>query len=309
MGRADRGRHRCKRFRTHRRCDRRRGRTGRLHDRVPPRPRRARRPAAGEDRLPPREGLRRRPDPARHQAARRHGHRRLRGGGLAAQQGPAHHRRRTPARTALARAGRLPRLRTGAPPRGLRRTARAAGREGRRPALRAVQRDRPRPGRPRRRPHRGRDGQTGRGETERHLPRPGGGRRRRQLLPALPRHGPAPRRQASDGRRRAHLLHQPAARRRLSGGLAGAVGPARARAPAAARLRLDLRHGRRHLQRRPRHPQQLQRLPRTGLARGAQGVVRLDARGGATPPRTCRARSAAPRCPWRSTASRTTRAG
>ncbi len=49
--------------------------------------------------------------------------------------------------------------------------------------------------------------------------------------------------------------------------------------PAAARLRLDLRHGRRHLQRRPRHPQHLRRLQGAGLARDPQGVVRLHAGG------------------------------
>ena len=47
----------------------------------------------------------------------------------------------------------------------------------------------------------------------------------------------------------------PPARRRLAGVLAGAVGPAGPGEPAAARLRLDLRHRRRHVQRRPRHPQ------------------------------------------------------
>jgi hypothetical protein len=51
------------------------------------------------------------------------------------------------------------------------------------------------------------------------------------------------------------------------------------RGPAAARLRLDLRHGRRHVQRRPGRPQHHVLLQGAGLARGPQGLVRLDARG------------------------------
>ena len=62
-------------------------------------------------------------------------------------------------------------------------------------------------------------------------------------------------RRPPDGRRGPHLLPQPAARRRLAGDLARALGRrARAVTP-AARLRLDLRRRRRHQQRRPRHPQ------------------------------------------------------
>ena len=68
------------------------------------------------------------------------------------------------------------------------------------------------------------------------------------------------------------------ARRRLHGVLAGAVGPAAAAGPAAARLRLGLRHGRRHRQRGPRHPELLEDFKAAGLARGPQGVDRRDAR-------------------------------
>ena len=117
---------------------------GRLDDRVLPGQGRTRRAAAGEDRVPAREGLRRRPDPARHQAAGRDGHRHLRGGRLAAQQGPADHRRRRPPPAGLAGSRLLPGLRPGPQARRLRRAARPPGAEGRRPAVRALQRRRAR---------------------------------------------------------------------------------------------------------------------------------------------------------------------
>ena len=126
--------------REQRRRDRRRGRSRRFDDRVLPGQGRAGRPAAGEDRLPAREGLRRRPDPACDQAARRDGHRHLRGGRLAAQQGPAHHRRRRPPPAGLAGPRLLPRLRPRPQARRLRRAAGPPGAEGGRPAVRALQR-------------------------------------------------------------------------------------------------------------------------------------------------------------------------
>ncbi len=272
-------------LRKHRRCDRRRRGASRLRHRLPPRQVRTRRPPAGEDRVPAREGLRRRPHPARHQAARGHGHRHLRGGRLAAQQGPADHRRRCTPPVGLARPRLLPRLRARPQARRLRRAARAQRPEGRRPALRALQRRRPDPRRAHRPDHR-RPRQARRGETRSHLPRAPGGRRRRQLHPPLPRDGPAPPRGPPDGRGRTDVLHLATPRGRLPGVLAGAVGPPRRRGPPAARLRLDLRHGRRHLERRPRRPQHLRLLQGAGLARGAEGVVRVHAGGLGYTPKT-----------------------
>ena len=63
-------------------------------------------------------------------------------------------------------------------------------------------------------------GRAGRGD----LPRAAGRGRRRQLEPAVPRDGHREARRPPDGRRRPHLLHEPAARRRLAGVLAGALG-------------------------------------------------------------------------------------
>ena len=66
--------------------------------------------------LPAGEGLRRRADPARGQGADRHGRADRRGRRLAAQQGPADHRRRRPDRAGLARPVQLSRLRPGPDP-------------------------------------------------------------------------------------------------------------------------------------------------------------------------------------------------
>ena len=164
----------------------------------------ATRAAAGEDRVPAGEGLRRRADPARGQAADPDGRRHLARGRLAAQQGPAGHRRRRPARAGLARAGQLPRLRPGPHPAGLRRHARPAGGRGRRRAAHRRQRDRPgarrrRPGRSASRP---RSARRGAGD----LPRAAGRRRRRRLRPVPARAGPGQARGPADGRRRPPLL-------------------------------------------------------------------------------------------------------
>lgn len=272
-------------YRTHRRCDRRRGRASRFHHRVLPGEGRARRAAPGEDQLPQGEGLRRRPHTTRHQAARVDGHRHLRGGRLAPQQGAADHRRRRPPPARLAGSRLLPGLRTRPQARRLRRAARPPGPEGGRPAVRALQRGRADRRRPHGPYHRGAR-QARRREAGSHLPRPAGGGGRRQLHPALPRDGPAPSRGPPDGRRGPYVLHLPAPRRRLSGVLAGAVGQARpGRGPSPARLRLDLRHGGRHVQRRSGRPQHLRRLQGAGLARRPQGLVRVHARGVGLHPR------------------------
>ena len=94
------------------------------------------------------------------------------------------------------------------------------------------------------------------------------------------RDGPAPARGPPDGRRRADVLHLARATTTTTWSRGWSCGTTRdARRPPAARLRLDLRHGRRHVQRRPRHPQLLAGLRRTGLrevlkagARHARGV-------------------------------------
>src|SRR5487761_1625862 len=62
----------------------------------------SRRAAPGKDQVPQGEGLRRRADSPRGQGASGHGHPDRRAGRLAAQQGPADHRRRRPARADLA---------------------------------------------------------------------------------------------------------------------------------------------------------------------------------------------------------------
>ena len=94
---------------------------------------------------------------------------------------------------------------------------------------------------------------------ERDLPGAAGRGGRRQLQPPVAVDGPAKARRPADGRRRAHLLHEPAPRRRLPRVVAGAVEHQRGgQEDPAARLRLDLRRRRRHQQRRPGHPQHLQ---------------------------------------------------
>ena len=84
----------------------------------------------------------------------------------------------------------------------------------------------------------------------------------------------------------------------------------RRRVQAAARLRLDLRHGRRHGQRRPRRAQLQRRLPEDRLPRPAHPLARQHARGVGP----ARAERDLPhprrrRCRWGSTARRTTCAG
>ncbi len=153
-------------LRKHRRCDRRRGRASRFHDRLLPGEGRTRRTAAGEDQLPARKGLRRRPHAPGDQAARRDGHRHLRGGRLAAEQGPAHHRRRRPPPARLAGTRLLPGLRTRPQARRLRRAARPPGPEGGRAPVRTLQRRRPDHRRPHR-PHHRRARETRRGEDAR----------------------------------------------------------------------------------------------------------------------------------------------
>ena len=125
------------------------------------------RSAAGEDVVPAGEGLRRRADPAGGQGTDRPGRPHPTGGRLDPQPGSADHRRRDAAAVALAGTGRLPRLRPGPPPAGLRRDPRPH-RPGRwRAAAGADRGDRSRAGRPHRpggRRHRpGRSTSTGAG--------------------------------------------------------------------------------------------------------------------------------------------------
>ena len=125
-----------------------------------------------------------------------------RGSGLAAQQGLADLRRgRAAVPAGVAGAERLPAVRAGPSAFRLRRPAGPARRRRGRPAVRRGQRHRAghrRPDRPHRRrpdPRRPR------------LPGPGGHRRRRQLHPAQPRHGPGEAGRPADGRRGPHVLH------------------------------------------------------------------------------------------------------
>ena len=216
-----------------------------------------------------------------------HGHRHLRGGRLAAQQGPADHRRRHPARAGLARA----RLATRTTAWSASATTSTSCWPGRRRRPGARLHERCNVGGPII------DERTGRitgvhaklGEEKTpvtfHAPlvvAADGNSTRLSLAMGLHRREDRPM-----GVAVRTYFTSPRARRRLPGVLAGAVGPPRRRGPAAARLRLDLRHGRRHVQRRPRHPQHLRRLQGAGLARGAQGAgAPRCRRTGATPRRT-----------------------
>ena len=208
------------------------------------------RAAAGEVHLPAREGLRRRLHPARHQAAHRPRHRHPRGGRLAAQPRPARARRRGQHRARLADARELPGLRR-RPHRGRTSTSCSSGT----PSSRAPGCTRT-PRSPTRRPtsapaaSSGSRGHVGRGKDKRagHATAP-----RSPLAcdgvsrPARAERGHRQARRPADGRRRPPLLPQPADARRLPGEPPGAVGPLGPGEPQApARLRLDLRDGRRH---------------------------------------------------------------
>ena len=204
--------------------------------------------------------------PRRHQAAHQHGHRHLRRGRLDPQLRSADPGRRARPAARLAGPGQPPELRPDPEPDGLRRHARPAGREGRGAAARADQRQRPDPGRPAATSSaspRSRSTTTAGGRRRRGVPGAAGDGRRRQLVAAQHRDGPAQARRPADGCRRPDVLHQPADRRRLPRVVARAVGrrpQAAGPASAAARVRLDLRDGRRHRQRRARHPQHLRRV-------------------------------------------------
>ena len=210
--RKDRDRDRTS-HRPRRRRHRRRRRTGRLDHRLPPGAVRARRPAAREDRLPAREGLRRRPDPARGQAAGLPGRRhqpeagwihnkglRIVGGGTASScPGPTSPPSPTTAWSARALTS------TSCWPG---RRVKAGARLHERTNVSGPVLD-PRTGR-----ILGVTARAGRGRRHQgprdHLPRAAGRRRRRQLHPAVPGHGPAQARRPPDGRGRPHLLHEPA---------------------------------------------------------------------------------------------------
>ena len=135
------------------------------------------------------------------------GHRHLRGGRLAAEQGPADHRRRRPPPAGLAGSRLLPGLRPRPQARRLRRATGPPGAEGGRAAVRALQRRRADHRRPHR-PHHRRAREARRAtKTRGHLPRPAGRGRRRQLHPPVPGDGPAPPRGPPDGRGRPYVLH------------------------------------------------------------------------------------------------------
>ena len=104
-------------------------------------------------------------------------------------------------------------------------------------------------------------------------------RRRRGLGPVPAVDGPGQADRPADRGGRAPVLPQPAPRRRLPGVVAGAAGPQRRR-QAPARLRLDLRHGRRAGQRRTRRAELVGRVRQDQLPRDAR---RLD---GVPPPPT-----------------------
>ena len=98
--------------------------------------------------------------------------------------------------------------------------------------------------------------------------------------------------------------------RRLARVLARTLGRQAQRGRPDARLRVDLRYGRRHLERRPRHPQHLECVRPGGLQGPAPPVARPRAAGVAVrPPSSRSGRSAVPHCRWGSTASPTTTAG
>ena len=171
------------------------------------------------------------------------------GDGLDPQQGPAGHRRRGPARAGLARPGQLPELRADPDPAGLRRDAGRARRRGQGAELRTGTTvtgpvsTTQRPGgrrRGHRRPGQGAAARTGRRWSSRPTACPAGSRWRWAWPSATDRPiGVAVRR----------YYRSPRARRRLPGVVAGAARQERRR-QAAARLRLDLRDGRRPGQRR-----------------------------------------------------------
>ena len=236
--------------------------------------------ACREDQIPQGEGLRRWPDPARGQGAGGHGHLDRRAGRLAAQQGPADHRRRRPARAALARPRQLSGLRADAQPARVRRDPGPQRAEVRGQAGRGHERDRSGPRRQdrpdnRRDRHREPGRRRGRGGAgnRTHLPGPcrrGGGR---QLLPAVGCGGAVQARGPAARSRGPHVLHHPPARRRLPGVVARAVG----RRPAAARVRLDLRSRRRHQQRGTRAAEYQRGLQEHRLPRAAAAMAGRDA--------------------------------
>ena len=120
----------------------------------------------------------------------------------------------------------------------------------------------------------------GQGQAPGHVPRPAHPGLRRRVRPARAQRGHHQARRPADGRRRPPLLPQPPDARRLPGeppGALGPVGPGEPQAP--ARLRLDLRDGRRHVQRRARHPVHQPRLRVHGLPGAAAQLAGRHARG------------------------------
>ena len=176
------------------------------------------------------------------------------------QPRPARHRRRPPARAALARARQLPRLRPGPPPPRLRRAARPARAAGRRAAAGAHH------------GHRAACSTTPAGSsacTAKVGPErapatyraPAGRRRRRRQRPARARRWASA--SATTARWASPSAATSPARARTTTYLESWLELRTERRRPAARLRLDLRRRRRHAQRRPRHPQHHQAWQRT----------------------------------------------
>ena len=131
---------------------------------------------------------------------------------------------------------------------------------------------------------------VGPGPQARHLPRAARARLRRRVRAARTVRRHRQDREAADGRRGAAVLRVAAQQGRLPRVAPRAVGPVQpGGAAAAARLRLDLRHGRRHGQRRARHPVHVEGVRQDRLPRADAVVARRHA-GGVGLPRAQRDR-------------------
>ena len=227
-----------------------------------------RRTDAGEVQLPAGKGLRRRADAAGGQGADRHGRADCRERRVATQQGPADHRWWRPDRARLARAVQLSRLRPGPDPDGLRPDPGPARAEGWRPAARGRQRHRSGARRQDRPDHRRDHQETATLSLGPLVVAADGNSSRLSVAMGLHKRddrplGVAVRTYYTSPRHDDDYLE---AWLDLWDG-----------SPAAARLRLDLRDGRRDLQRRSRAAEHLDRLRRDRLPGPAAQVAGRDA--------------------------------